>query len=110
MTATSFWLTALMLGVGTFAIRACFIFFRGNILENDKIKKLLSFIPVAIFPALVTPMAYFHDGKSELLLGKERLACLLLASIVGLVTKSVIWTVVSGLGLLYLITQGIVGL
>lgn len=100
----NFWLTALLLALGTFAIRASFIFFRGEVLENDKVKKLLSFIPVAIFPALITPMAYFHEGQNELLMGKERLVCLLVASIVGYFMKSVVWTVISGLGLLYILS------
>lgn len=100
----NFWLTAILLAVGTFSIRASFIFFRGDILENEKVKKLLSFIPVAIFPALITPMAYFHQGQNDMLLGKERLVCLVLASIVGFFAKSVVWTVVSGLGFLYLLS------
>lgn len=105
----NFWLTALLLAIGTFGIRASFIFFRGNLLENTKVKKLLSFIPVAIFPALITPMAYFHEGQNELLFGKERLLCLVLASIVGFVMKSVVWTVVSGLAFLYVLSGQLTG-
>lgn len=105
----NFWLTAALLALGTFSIRASFIFFRGDILENAKVKKLLSFIPVAIFPALITPMAYFHEGKNEFLLGKERLLCLILASVVGFMMKSVVWTVLSGLVFLYLLSGPLSG-
>lgn len=100
-----FWTIIILLGLGTFAVRSSFIVFSSKIKISDRLKEVLSFIPVAVLPALITPMVFFHEGSVEWMAGKERLVVLALASLVCVYTKSIIATVLAGLGLLYFLTQ-----
>jgi branched-subunit amino acid transport protein len=69
------------------------------------VKEVLSFIPAAILPAMIAPMVFFHQGEVVFLAGKERLAVLILATLVCYYTKNMLITIGFGLALLYLLTQ-----
>jgi len=97
----TYWLTILLLGIGTFLIRCSFIYLSSRLKINDFVKNALSFIPSAIFPALITPMVFFHEGHSSILFTKERLFALLLATVVAYKTRNVLITIISGLGILF---------
>jgi branched-subunit amino acid transport protein len=100
----NFWPTILFLGLGTFLIRCSFIYLSSKLHINDRMKEILSFIPAAIFPALVTPMVFFHQGQSQIFMHKERLVAILLATFISYKSKNILITIVSGLAILFVLT------
>ncbi len=93
------------LAVGTLAIRGSFIAFSSRMAVSDRIKRLFSYIPAAIFPALIVPTTFFHQGAVEFLAGKERFLILMVAAIAGHFVRNTLFVIALGLGLLFLMTQ-----
>ena len=91
-----------LLAVGTLFIRGFFISLSGRMVISDTVKELFTFIPAAIFPALIMPAAFFHQGSVELIAGKERFLTLLAAIVACFFVKNRLFVIVFGLVLLYL--------
>lgn len=106
MIATSYFLSVIFfLSLGTLLIKCSFMLASDKITLSDDLKKLFSYIPAAVLPAIITPMVVFHEGAVELFYGKERFVVLLFATLVSYFTKSMIATVAFGLAALYFLTQ-----
>lgn len=101
--ADYFWKTIILLSIGTIAIRFSIIAVSGKITISERLKEIFSFIPAAVIPAIIAPMVFFHEGSVEVILGKERLIVLIIATIICYRSKSMLATVSSGLILLYFI-------
>jgi branched-subunit amino acid transport protein len=93
------------LTVGTIAIRGSFIALSGKMTISPKIRELFTFIPAAIFPALIVPATFFHQGTQAWLGGKERFLILVAASIVSYFVRQTFFVIAFGLTLLYLVTH-----
>lgn len=102
---SSFWTVVVGLMIGTFSIRYSLIAISSRVKISDRIRELFSYIPAAILPAFITPSAFFHEGTSAWLMGRERLFILILATFVCLWTRSTLITICFGLMGLYFITQ-----
>ncbi len=100
-----FWVAIILLACGTFIVRASFILLSSRLTISSRVKEVFSFIPAAILPAIVTPLAYYHEGQIEIILGKERFIILVLATVVCYFTKSMLATIFFGLTVLYIVTQ-----
>lgn len=100
ITANTYWTSVLLLGAGTFLIRFSIIAFSEKINLTERKKEILSYITVAILPALFSPMAFYHSGQIDFLLNKERFLVLIIASLICYLTRSVVLTLVFGLALL----------
>ena len=95
----------ILLSLGTFAIRSFFIVLSGKLAISDDVKKLFSYIPAAILPAMIIPQNFFHPGIVDVAWGKERLLILLLSGLLFLKVRSTLLMICFGLGLLYVVTQ-----
>ncbi len=102
--SSSFWIVVIFLGIGTFGIRASFIFFSDRIKLSNRAKEVLSFIPAAVLPALITPIVFYHQGSVELIMGKERFLVLFLASVLCYFFRNMLVTILFGLSLLFFMT------
>lgn len=96
-----FWTATIGLSIGTCLIRGSFIFLSSRVKISSRLKEIFAYIPAAVLPALITPMVFNHSGDITLLLGKERLFVLILATIVCYKSRSMLLTVIFGLFLLY---------
>ena len=64
---------------------------------TDRVREVLSFVPSAIFPAIIFP-AIFLDTTGDLLLeNNPKIFAAIIAIVIGLVSKNVIATIFSGL-------------
>ena len=64
---------------------------------TDRIREVLSFVPSAIFPAIIFP-AIFLDTTGDLLIeNNPKIFAAIIAILIGLVSKNVIATIFSGL-------------
>jgi len=100
-----FWLVVLFLSIGTYSIRCSFMLLSEKLRISEKTKKIFTYIPAAVLPAIITPMVLFHQGSVEAINGKERFLVLILATLVNYVTNSMVATVSFGLVCLYTVTQ-----
>ena len=95
-----------LLTFGTILIRGLFIAVSHKINISAQLKELFSFIPAAIFPALVVPATFFHQGQVPWLAGKERFVVLLAASLLAYLVRNTLAVISFGLATLYLATHG----
>ena len=105
--SVTFWLSILGLGVATFLIRFSFL---GLIREGalpHYVVRLLRYVPVSVLPALVAPLVVFPRS-----LGGETnpvwVVSALFALALGILTRSLLVTIVSGMGMLWVL-QTVVG-
>jgi branched-subunit amino acid transport protein len=100
-----FFLNVFLLATGTLMIRGCFIALSSRMKINPSVRDLFTFIPAAIFPALIMPGTFFHFGTVDWLMGKERFVVLMLAAVFGYFIRHTLAVIVFGLGLLFLLTS-----
>ena len=55
------WSLIIYAGLITFVTRFSMIFLLNKDILNDKAKKILSFVPAAIFPAIIFPPIFFRQ-------------------------------------------------
>ncbi len=97
MSTSALWLTILLMGLVTFALRVSFIALAGRLEMPPLIQRALRFVPAAVLSAIVVPALVFREGDLELALTNEKLLAGLFALAVAFYTKSVIWTIVAGM-------------
>ena len=64
---------------------------------NEKTKKVLSFVPAAIFPAIIFPPIFLDNTGSLDLESNPKILAAIIAIIVGYFSKNVIATIFAGL-------------
>lgn len=98
------WFVIVAAGVGTFLIRLSFIQLLGEMDEiPPAVNNALRFIPVAVLAALVLPRLLYLDGTLALSVDNHRLLAGLLAAVVAWRTESMLATLTTGMGVLYVL-------
>ena len=64
---------------------------------NNKAKKILSFVPAAIFPAIIFPPIFLDDAGTVDLENNPKILAAIFAIIVGYFSKNIIATIFAGL-------------
>ena len=101
------WSTIIYCGIITYLTRFSMIFLLKKDILSDKVKKVLSFVPAAIFPAIIFPPIFLdNDGFLDLENNPKILAAIF-AIIVGYFSKNVIATIVAGLTSYWFLIFGI---
>ena len=91
------WSLILYCGVITFLTRFSMIFLLKKDVFNNKTKKILSYVPAAIFPAIIFPPIFLdNDGFLDLENNPKILAAIF-AIIIGYFSKNIIVTIFAGL-------------
>ena len=91
------WSLIIYCGLITFFSRYLMIAILKKEMFTDRIREVLSFVPSAIFPAIIFP-AIFLDTTGDLLIeNNPKIFAAIVAILIGLVSKNVIATIFSGL-------------
>lgn len=93
-----------LLAVGTLSIRGAFIAFASKMNLSPKVRELFTYIPAAIFPAIVVPATFFYQGQVDWLGGKERFLIIIAAGIACYFIRSTFFVIVFGLSMLHLVS------
>lgn len=94
------WLAIALGGVGTFLIRASFLFLFDRLGGVPlRVQRLLRFVPSAVLAALVVP-AVLAPEDAVTVLGNDRLVAAAVAAVVAWRTESILATIVVGLAVL----------
>lgn len=97
----TFWLATIGLALGTYALRVCFLV----ILDSDNLPnwliRHLNYTAVAILPALIAPMVVLPKDIPPEHIPTRALAAFI-ALFVGILRGSVLLSILTGMGCLYL--------
>lgn len=96
-----YWPAVLGIGVGTFLIRFSFILIMDRLTLPEAAHRMLRFIPASVLPAIVVPAVLLPDGAGGPLAGSERILAALVAVAVAWKTRSILFTIASGMGALW---------
>jgi len=97
------WLTIIVIGLLTYAIRLSFILFFSRIDIPALLQRALRFVPMAVLSAIVFPALFLPKGTLALSYSNARLIAGIVAVIIAWRTKNVLVTLVVGMGTLYLV-------
>ena len=64
---------------------------------NDSIREILSYVPSAIFPAIIFPAIFLDNTASFQLEDNPKIIAAIIATIIGIFSRSIIATIFSGL-------------
>ena len=91
------WSLIIYCGIITFFSRYLMIAILKKEMFTDRIREVLSYVPSAIFPAIIFP-AIFLDVNGDILIeNNPKIFAAIIAMIIGLVSKNVLATIFSGL-------------
>jgi branched-subunit amino acid transport protein len=99
----SLWLLLLAMGLVTFAIRLSLIGGLGRFELPPLVRRALRFVPPAVLTAIIFPELLMPSGALDLSLTNDRLLAGLLAVLVALRTRNVVFTVAIGMLALWLL-------
>ena len=91
------WSLIIYCGLITYLTRFSMIFLLKKDIFNSKIKKILSYVPAAIFPAIIFPPIFLDSTGSLDLENNHKIIALICAIVVGYLSKNIIATIFAGL-------------
>lgn len=104
MSTATLWAVIVAIGIGTFALRLSFIGLSGRLALPASLTRALRFVPAAVLSAIILPAALrIPGGGLDISLDNPRLIACVVAAGVAWATKSVLATLVVGMGSLWLL-------
>jgi branched-subunit amino acid transport protein len=91
------WSTIIYCGIITYLTRFSMIFLLKEDILNDKTKKILSYVPSAIFPAIIFPPIFLDNTGSLDIENNPKIIAAIVAIIIGYFSRSIIATIFAGL-------------
>ena len=91
------WILIFLAGLITYFLRYSMISFIKKDMLNEKTKTLLGYVPSAVFPALIFPAVLLEESGSFVSYDDPKIIAILVAMIVGIFSKKIIATILSGL-------------
>ena len=91
------WALIIYCGLITFLTRFSMIALLKKEMFNDRIREVLSYVPSAIFPAIIFPAIFLDNTGSIQIEDNPKILGAFIAMIVGIFTRNIIATIFSGL-------------
>ena len=91
------WVLIFYCGLITFFTRFSMIALLKKEMFNDRIREVLSYVPSAIFPAIIFPAIFLDELGFLQLENNPKILASIIAIIVGTLSKNIIATIVIGL-------------
>jgi len=91
------WSTIIYCGIITYLTRFSMIFLLKEDILSDKTKKVLSYVPSAIFPAIIFPPVFLDNTGSLDFENNPKILAAIIAIIVGYISRSILTTMFAGL-------------
>ena len=91
------WSLIIYCGIITFFSRYLMIAILKKEMFTDRIRDVLSYVPSAIFPAIIFPAIFLDINGDILIENNPKIFAAIIAMIIGLVSKNVLATIFSGL-------------
>ena len=84
-------------GLITFLTRFSMIALLRKEMFNDRIREVLSYVPSAIFPAIIFPAIFIDSFGSIQLEENPKILASMIAVIIGILSKNILATIITGL-------------
>ena len=91
------WVLIIYCGFITFLTRFSMIALLKKEMFNDRIREILSFVPSAIFPAIIFPAIFLDNSGDFQLENNPKIIAAIIAMLIGIVSQNIIATIISGL-------------
>ena len=91
------WFLIIYCGFITFLTRFSMIAILKKEMFNDRIREVLSYVPSAIFPAIIFPAIFLDNAGSIEIENNPKILAAIIAMAVGIFTRNIIATIFSGL-------------
>ena len=91
------WALIIYRGLITYLTRFSMIALIKKEMFNERIREVLSYVPSAIFPAIIFPAIFLDDSGSILIENNPKIMAALIAALIGIFSRSIIATIFSGL-------------
>ena len=91
------WTLIVYCGIITYLTRFSMIALIKKEMFNDRIREVLSYVPSAIFPAIIFPAIFLDNFGSIQLEDNPKILASIIAMIIGILSKNILATIFSGL-------------
>ena len=91
------WMLIIYCGIITYLTRFSMIAVLKKEMFNDRIREILSFVPSAIFPAIIFPAIFLDNLGQFQFEDNPKILAAAIAVIVGVLSRNIIATIFSGL-------------
>tara|TARA_Y100001936_G_C15918851_1_gene582838 strand:+ start:299 stop:613 length:315 start_codon:yes stop_codon:yes gene_type:complete len=91
------WALIIYCGIITYLTRFSMIALLKKEMFNDRIREVLSYVPSAIFPAIIFPAIFLDDLGVIQFEDNPKILAAIIAMIIGILSKNIIATIFSGL-------------
>ncbi len=91
------WFSIIVSGIVTYFSRMAMVALIDRDMLNSKVKEVLSYVPAAVFPAIIFPGVFFNDFGSFVEYSNPKIYGAIVALIIGFYSKNVIATILCGL-------------
>ena len=91
------WALIVSCGIITFLTRFSMIALLKKEMFNDRARQVLSYVPSAIFPAIIFPAIFLDDTGLIQIEDNPKILAAVIAMIIGIMTKNILATIFSGL-------------
>ncbi len=91
------WSLIIYCGIITYLTRFSMIALIKKEMFNDRIREILSYVPSAIFPAIIFPAIFINDSGLFQIEDNPKILAALIAMIIGIFSRSILATIFSGL-------------
>ena len=91
------WLSVIIAGILTYLTRTTMVTIINRNILSDKIKQVLSYVPAAVFPAIIFPAVFLNDYGNLVELSDPKIYGATFAIVVGYLSRNIIATIFSGL-------------
>jgi len=91
------WSLIIYCGLITFLTRFSMIALLKKEMFNKRMREILSYVPSAIFPAIIFPAIFLDNYGDFHLENNPKITAAIIATLIGVISKNIIATIISGL-------------
>ena len=91
------WISITIAGILTYLTRMTMVALVRREMLGNRIKNVLTYVPSAVFPAIIFPAVFFNDNGSFVEISDPKIFASIIAIVVGYFSRNVIATILSGL-------------
>ena len=91
------WALIIYCGIITYLTRFSMIAILKKEMFNNRVREVLSYVPSAIFPAIIFPAIFLDDLGVFQLEDNPKILAAAIAMIIGILSRNIIATIISGL-------------
>ena len=91
------WILIISCGLITFLTRVLMSALLKKEMFNDRVREVLSFVPSAIFPAIIFPAIFLDSSGDFQLENNPKIMAAVIAMLIGIISKNIIATIIAGL-------------